>query len=257
MDMEQVVEEKQEGDAHKNQQRHLDAGFLVDLRNQVGSGHIDGYASGNGKAGGNGMLEHHHGEHAGKSGRPQQGGSAPGGGAAASAGQHDRGHGETFGNFVQEDGDEDDPSQPAGNQKPGGDGNAVEKSVDHQAEQHGNAFARLHEFRGVRFLAEMEVGRDRVLNEMDKQVTEQNQESGAEAAQLHALGNHFHHGGGQHETRAQGDKILEVGLLPAFADYDGAAQEIGGGRRQAEQDAEGDRVHGVSSRFSVLGSQFA
>ena len=95
---------------------------------------------------------------------------SPGETSAASARQHDRGDGETLGNFVQEDGHEDDPSQPVGDDEAGSDGDSVEEGVDEQADQHRIAFVRMHEFVGVCFFSEVEVRRDRVFEEMHEQI---------------------------------------------------------------------------------------
>ncbi len=43
--MGEVVEREDHGNTNEHDQRHLPAGFPIDLGNQVGSGDIDGHAS--------------------------------------------------------------------------------------------------------------------------------------------------------------------------------------------------------------------
>ncbi len=81
----------------------------------------------------------------------------------------------------------------------------------------------------VGFLSEMKVRSYRVLEEMNDQVAQQHQEGRALATQFEGGWENFDDGGGQHESRAQGDKVLEVGTLPVFLDDDGAAKHVGCG----------------------------
>src|SRR5882724_7852652 len=101
-------------------------------------------------------------------------GCSPGRAAAAAAGQHHRTYGKAFGNFVQEYGEEDQPSQPVRDEESGGDGDAVEKCVDDEAEKNGISLVRVDELVFMRFFAEVEVRSDRVLEEVDDQVAEEN-----------------------------------------------------------------------------------
>jgi len=80
----------------------------------------------------------------------------------------------------------------------------------------------------VGFLSEVEVGRDRVLEKVNEQITNKHQEGRAFAAQFEGGGENFDDGGGQHESRAQGDKIPEVGSIPVLLDNDGAPEHVGG-----------------------------
>ena len=74
--------------------------------------------------------------------------------------------------FVQEDSEEDDPSQPIGDDEAGSDGNAVEKGVDHQAHKNGVGSVGVNESVAMGFLAEMKVGSDRMFEEVNDEVSE-------------------------------------------------------------------------------------
>ena len=92
---------------------------------------------------------------------------------------------------MQEDGDKDDPPQPVETMKPDSDRDAVEEGMNQQPHQHRIAFVRVDELLGVRLFSEVKVRRNRVLKEMDEQVSEQNEETGARAAQRNALRHHL------------------------------------------------------------------
>ena len=69
---------------------------------------------------------------------------------------------------------------------------------------------------------------ERVFEEMDDQVPEENQESRTLPAQFQALRHHFHDRCGQHEPRAQGHEVSKVGSLPVLLNNDGSAEDVGG-----------------------------
>jgi hypothetical protein len=66
----------------------------------------------------------------------------------------------------------------------------------------------------------------RMLKKMNKQIPNQDQESGILASQPNTLRKNFHDRRRQHETSAQGNKVLEVRPLPVFLDDDCATKEI-------------------------------
>src|ERR1700719_4506180 len=93
------------------------------------------------------------------------------------------------------------------------------------------------------FFAEVKVGRDRVLEEMNDEITNKDQQRRASPTKFQTVGNDFNDRGGEHEARAQGDKIFEVRAVPVLLDDDGAAENIRGGRGRPEQQAEQDGMH--------------
>src|SRR4029077_10446671 len=120
--------------------------------------------------------------------------------------------------------------------------------------------------------AEVEMGRDGVFEKMDDQIAKQNQERCIMSAEFEADGNNFHQRGRQHESCSQSDEIFQISSLPVPLHDDGAAENIGGGGREAEEDTCQDWIHRrgdnnisvlssqfsvLSSRFSVLSSQFS
>src|SRR5437016_4327156 len=113
--------------------------------------------------------------------------------------------------------------------------------------------------------AEVEMGRDGVLEKMDDQIAKQNQEGCIMSAEFEAGGNNFHQRGRQHESCSQSDEIFQISSLPVPLHDDGAAENIGRGSREAEDDTCQDWIHRrgdnnisvLSSQFSVLSSQFS
>ena len=77
---------------------------------------------------------------------------------------------------MQEDGQKDDPSQPVGNNETGSDRDAVKKSMDDQSHQHRVSPVTVDERILMSFLAEVEVRRDRMFEQMDQKVSGENQE---------------------------------------------------------------------------------
>ena len=121
----------------------------------------------------------------------------------------------------------DHPAQPWRNQKAGGNRDAVEESMDDQAEQHRDAPVRVHVFIGVRLFAVVEVRGDGVLEEVDQQVAGQHQQRAlVRAGKFKTLRHHLDQRRGQHEARAQGDEIAQIAPLPAFLHDDRAAETL-------------------------------
>src|SRR5580700_341201 len=115
--------------------------------------------------------------------------------------------------------------------------------MDNQPEQHRVTFVRMHELVFVRLLAEVEVRRNSVLEEVDDEVAQQNQVRSRSATQLQTLRNHLNQSGRQHESRAQGDEIAQIAPLPTALHNDRPAKNICGSCGQAEEDAGNDWVH--------------
>ena len=66
----------------------------------------------------------------------------------------------------------------------------------------------MQEFVLMGLFAEVEVRRNRVLEEMNDEIAEQDQESGISAAELKAGRHHLDQRGGEHEAGAQRDKVF-------------------------------------------------
>ena len=78
---------------------------------------------------------------------------------------------------MQKDGHENHPAQPVGNNKARCDRYAVKKSMDDQPHEHRVSAVTMNESILVSFFAEMEVGSDRVLEQMNQQITSQYEDS--------------------------------------------------------------------------------
>src|SRR5579872_5843900 len=103
---------------------------------------------------------------------------------------------------MQEDRKKNNPPQPTGNQKAGGNRDAVEKCVNDQANKNRVALMGVNELVFVGFFSEMEMSGYCVLEEMNDQIPHQNQRGGALAAQLEGSRENFDDGSSQHEARA-------------------------------------------------------
>src|SRR5580704_2076667 len=134
--------------------------------------------------------------------------------AALSAGEHERGNREAFRNFMQDNRQKDYAAQPAGNQKSGGDGHAVKKSVNGQPKQRGDSGVLGNKMLDVRFLSEMEMRRKRVLKKMNDEISDQHQEIREVSRQGHRFGKNLQNRRGQHEARAEREKIFQVLARP-------------------------------------------
>jgi hypothetical protein len=139
---------------------------------------------------------------------------------------------------VEEDGEEDDPAQPPGDKESGGDGDSVEEGMDEKSGEDGDAAVRMNEFVMVGFFAEMKMRSYGVFEEMDQQVSAEDDEPRTGATKLDTGGNHFHDGGGEHESGTERHKVLEVALLPIALDWDKPAEEVGESGGEAESQAE-------------------
>src|SRR5436305_231861 len=92
------------------------------------------------------------------------------------------------------------------------------------------------------FFAEMEVPGYRVLKKVDEEVSGQDQQRRFSAGKLHAFWQHLQQCCSEHEPRAKGHKVAQIATVPVFLNDDGAAQPVGGGGGEAEQNAESDWV---------------
>ena len=70
---------------------------------------------------------------------------------------------------------------------------------------------------GVGFFSKVEMRSDGVLEEMDEQVSEQDEESGIRATQFDALGTISTSAVASMKARAQRDEVAKVGAYPNFA----------------------------------------
>jgi len=127
---------------------------------------------------------------------------------------------------VQKNGHEDDPAQRRRNEKSRSDRDPIEKCVDQQSDQNRVSLVSMDELVGVGFFAEVEMRSDSVLEEMDEQVSEQDEKSGVRAAQLDALRHHFDQRRGQHESCAERHEVAQVRVFPMLMNDDGAAEHI-------------------------------
>ena len=123
-------------DPGKEDQRHADSGLAVDFGHQVRGGDVDGDARRYGQAGAHPTGKKVDDQHPGQGGRGHDHGRGERRTTAVAAGQHDRRDSEAFRQFVQQDGDENDPAQPGGEHEAGGNGHAVEERMGRQAGHH-------------------------------------------------------------------------------------------------------------------------
>src|SRR5690242_17810519 len=135
------------------------------------------------------MAEDCHRQHTRKRRTPQDDGCPPCDSPAAAARQHDRADRKTFRNLVQEDRQENDPSEPIGHQKPGCDGNPVKECMDDQPKQDRVSGMRMHKLIMVRLLTKMKMWSHRVLEEMNDEVAKQYQQGGRFPPYFQALRN--------------------------------------------------------------------
>ena len=145
------------------------------------------------------------------------------------AGEHDRRDREALGHLVQEHRDEEQRAERRPDQEAGGDGDAVEERMDAQAEEREIAGRRPQERLGMDFLAEVEVRRHGVLEQVHAEVADQDDQE--RVRHLHALRQHPDEGRRQHEPRAARDEKTKrrQAFLMRRGDEQ-SAREIGGGR---------------------------
>ena len=106
---------------------------------------------------------------------------------------------EALGQLVEQHGQEQQHAEGRADHEAGRDGHAVEQRVHAEPEHRQLAGRRPQQGLGMRLLAEVEVRRDRVLEEMDAEVAEQHEQEGVR--DVGRLGQHPHEGRGQHEAR--------------------------------------------------------
>ena len=105
----------------------------------------------------------------------------------------------------------------------------------------------------VRFLAEVEVRRDGVFEEVNEKIAAEDEEGGTASAQREAGGNHFGDGGGEHESGAERHEVLEIALLPVALNENEPAENVGESGGEAEGEAEqSDTQEVLRSSFFVL-----
>src|ERR1700690_2680802 len=95
----------------------------------------------------------------------------------------------------------------------------------------------------VRFLAEVEVRRNRMLEQVNQKISGQNEDGGTLALEFQAGGENFYNRGRQHESRTQRDEVLQIRTVPVFLNNNGAAKNVGRRCRETEQNAEENGVH--------------
>src|SRR5271169_6600364 len=115
---------------------------------------------------------------------------------------------------MQKNRDEDDPAERRRNEEARGYCDAVEKRVNQQADQHRVAFMRMDELVGVGLFSKVEVWSDGVFEEMDEQVSGEDEKPGVRATQLNAGGHHFDQRRSQHEPGAERDEVAQVRVFP-------------------------------------------
>src|SRR6266536_2143151 len=93
------------------------------------------------------------------------------------------------------------------------------------------------------FLPKVEMRRNCMFEEVRHQVSGKNKDGSIFFTQVKAGGDNFEHGGGQHESGAQGNKILEIRPVPVLLNNDGAAEDIRCGHTRAEEQTEKNWVH--------------
>jgi len=101
----------------------------------------------------------------------------------------------------------------------------------------------MHKLVGVGFFSKVEMRGDGMLEEMDEQISEQDEKSGVRTTQLNAGRHHFDQRGRQHETCAERDEVAQVGAIPIPLDDDGAAKHVRARRGQPQQQTGHDGGH--------------
>src|SRR5580658_2816771 len=144
---------------------------------------------------------------------------------------------------MQKNCDKNNPAQRWRNQESRSDCDAIEKRVDQKSHQNRIAFVSMHELIGVRFFSKMKMRSDRMLEEMDEQISPKNEKPGVGAAQLNALRNHLHQRRCQHKAGAEGNEVAQVSALPMPLDNDRAAKNIRARRGQPQQQTGQDGGH--------------
>ena len=87
----------------------------------------------------------------------------------------------------------------------------------------------------VRFFPEMEMRRERVLKKMNDEISDQHEKIREASRQGHRLGKNFQNGRGQHEARAEREKIFQILPRPFAVQDKKSAENVGRRGRQPEQ----------------------
>src|SRR5215469_15677003 len=122
------------------------------------------------------MAEQRHRQHPSQGRSPKQNRRSPCGAAAASTRQHHRTYREPFGDLVQKNREENQPSQPVGNQETTSDRDSVEEGVNNEPQNHRVTLMPMDELIVVRLFPKVKVWGDRVLEKMNDEIAEQNQQ---------------------------------------------------------------------------------
>ncbi len=232
---EQRAQEQEACDAGEEDEGHADAGLAIDFGDEISGGDVDGDAGGDGQSVGEPCGDKFNDKDASQCGRGEGDGRIESGGAAATAGEHDGGHGEAFGGFVEQDGEKDENAEPARDDETGADGDAIEEGVDAEAGHDRVAGVAGYEFALVCLFAEVEMGVDGVFEQVHHAVAGHDEDGAEAGVEADAFRHHFEEGGGDEEACAEGDEIAEVALDAFGADEDQAADDVGEGGDGAEK----------------------
>jgi hypothetical protein len=93
---------------------------------------------------------------------------------------------------------------------------------------------------GVRFFAEVKMGRDGVFEKMNEEVADQDEEQGVFAGEVNGFWNDLDEGHAEHVTRAQREEILQVLARPFASNHEIAAENVASGGDQAKESRERD-----------------
>src|SRR6185437_332509 len=130
---------EEEGDSGKEDEGHSDSRFAIDFGHEVGGGNVDGDSGGERQSDFYPPGQQADDQHSEDGGESEHDGGDQRRAAAASRSHHDGGDCEAFRHFVQEDGDEDEPSKHVGNHEAGAYGDSVKERVSGQAGENGVA----------------------------------------------------------------------------------------------------------------------
>lgn len=213
--------------------------LFVDLGKDVGRCYIESDAAGQRQSVLELSLELAGEDDSGERGSAEEAGGADGFDFASATGQDDGSNGEALRQFVKKDSDEDENAQPCGDEKAGGDGHAIEKCVDGQAEQDGAVNLAVHLF-GVRFFAEMKVRGDGVLEQVNQEKSREDEDQRVGTGEAHGFGNDFDQSHGKHVTRTEREEVLQVAARPFAIHDEVAAEQIASGGDEAEDRGERD-----------------
>jgi len=232
--MEQVVEGEDEGGTEKDEKGDAPAGLAVDFGEEIGARDVKGDAAGQRESVLKLAGEEAGQEDARERSQAEASGGLEGAAAALAAGENNGGHGKTFGELVEKHGEEEEHTERDGNEESSGDGYAVEKGVDKEAEKNaGRGAVKVHGF-GMDFFAEMEMRGQSVLEQMHEEEAGKDEEKCGVAAEADGFGDDVNKGNGEHVAGAESDEVLQELARPFAADNEIAAEEIAGRGNEAE-----------------------